>query len=89
MPRCSRKGWRTIDTDPALAAELLREAGFIGTDAAPVNVRASFDAGKRLRRVHARFPGGWTAVLHLSRDGSSTLSQSLRVRVVSEPKLPA
>lgn len=75
-----RSGWRQTQPDPAKVGPLLRDAGFIGSEADPISVRASFDRDDRLRRVHARYAAGWTCVLHMTADGSYSLSQSLRLR---------
>lgn len=61
--------------------QLLRDCGFLGVDADPMRVRASFDADGRPRRVHAHYAGGWSCVLTLYVDGTYALSQSLRIRI--------
>ncbi len=78
-----RSGWRTTQPDPAAIGPMLRDAGFVGSAADPVTVRASFDAQGRPRRIHARYPDGWTCVLHLSLDRSYSISQCLRLRVAN------
>ncbi|HEX8485712.1 hypothetical protein [Sphingomonas sp.] len=77
----ARRGWRSTQPDPALIGPMLRQAGFIGSDSDPTSVRASFDADGRPRRIHARYAEGWTCAMHLSIDGSYSLSQSIRMRV--------
>ncbi len=79
--RLARRGWRTIDAEPAKIGPMLRQAGFIGSERDPTSVRGSYDADGRPRRVHARYADGWTCTMHLAADGSYTLSQSLRMRV--------
>lgn len=82
MARPRRKsGWRTTQPDPAVIGPMLRQAGFVGSEADPIAVRASFDDEERPRRIHARYADGWTCVMHLSLDRSYTLSQCLRMRV--------
>lgn len=77
----ARRRWRTTQPDPAIIGPLLRDAGFRGSDADPTSCRASFDADGRPRRLHARYAEGWTCTMHLSADGSYSLSQSIRTRV--------
>lgn len=76
-----KRGWRTTAPDPVTIGPLLRQAGFVGSDADPVSVSASFDADDRPRRVHARYADGWTCTMHLARDGAFSLTQSIRMRV--------
>lgn len=81
MRRTRRKrGWRVIQPDPAKIGPLLRDAGFVGSDADPIRVSASFDQDERPRRIHAYYDSGWSCVMHLSADGSYSLSQSIRMR---------
>ncbi len=80
-PRTRRPAGRlTSRPDPATIGPLLREAGFVGSEADPVECRASFDADGTPRRVFARYPDGWTCTMVLSR-GSYSLTQSISVRV--------
>lgn len=83
-----RSGWRATQPDPADVAPLLREAGFIGSKADPISCQASFDVAGRPRRVHARYADGWSCTLHLAADGSHTLSQCLRIRIVDKAPRP-
>lgn len=76
-----RSGWRMTSPDPAKIGPILREAGFIGSEADPIAVRASFDDAGRPRRIHAQYADGWTCVMHMSLDGSHSLSQCLRMHV--------
>lgn len=78
--RC-KAGWRTTSPDPATIAPTLREFGFVGSKADPVEVRASFDDHGRPRRIHARYADGWTCTVHLSLDKTYSLSQCHRMRV--------
>lgn len=79
-----KSGWRQTSPDPSVIGPRLREFGFIGSNADPISVRASFDIEGRPRRVHARYPDGWTCTLNLSTDRSYTISQSLRTRVTGK-----
>lgn len=72
----------TTRPDPATIGPLLREAGFVGSTADPVECRASFDQDGTPRRVFARYPDGWTCTMVLSR-GAYSLTQSISMRVVS------
>jgi len=83
-----KAGWRQTAPDPATIGPLLRKAGFVGSEVDPISVRASFDDEGRPRRVHARYPEGWTCVMHLAIDGSYSLSQSIRMRVTGK-RVPA
>jgi len=76
------RGWRTVGQDPAKVGPLLREAGFRGSEADPVDVRASYDADGRPRRIHARYADGWSCVMHLAADRSYSLSQTYRTRAI-------
>lgn len=82
MRKRGKGGWRHTTPDPATIGPMLRKAGFVASDVDPVRVSASFDHDGRPRRIHARYPDGWTCLLNLSLDGSYTLSQSLRMRIV-------
>lgn len=86
MPRSlSRRGRRTVQADLGPVGALLREAGFVGADTDPTGVTVSRDAGGEVRRVHARYAGGWSCTLLRSRDGSYSLSQCRRMRVTAQP----
>lgn len=80
-------GWRQTRPDPAKVGPLLRQAGFRASEDDPIYVRASFDGGENPRRIHARYANGWTCLMHLSIDGSFSLSQSFRVQFSG--RLPA
>ncbi len=73
-----RGGWRQTNPEPAKIGPLLRECGFLGDDADPLEVTAHFDRQNRPRRIHATYPNGWKATLNLRVDGSFALSQSVR-----------
>lgn len=81
----ARRGRRTVKADLGKIGALLRDAGFVGTEIDPAGVTATRDAGGDVRRVHARYPGGWSCTLLRSRDGSYSLSQCWRIRVAGCP----
>jgi hypothetical protein len=57
---------------------LLRQCGFIGDDADPLEVKAHFDRAGRPRRIHATYPNGWRATLNLRADKTYSLSQAIK-----------
>lgn len=84
--RCTRKGWRTANADPATVGSLLRQVGLVSVAGEPVSARASYDRAGHLRRITAVFADGWRATLNVRLTGGATLSQSWRTRLTSEPK---
>ena len=68
------------EAEPAKVGKMLRDFGVAHEDD-PESVQAYWDAQGRPRRVHARWPDGWTATLFLHSDGGYSLSQNLKITV--------
>lgn len=82
--RCRRRpaaGISTTMTEVGPIGAMLREMGFVGTDADPVSVRASFAPDGRPRSVKARYPGGWCCRLTLHKAGTYSMTQSISMTV--------
>lgn len=88
----SNRAWRKVDMPteklPAVAT-LMREAGPVFGEGAPIKAHAFFDAANRPRRVHATFANGWRATLVLHVDGTGSLSQALKLTGEFRGQLPA
>lgn len=77
--RARRRSGFTTSPDVAKIGPLLREAGFVGSEADPVACIATFDDGGNPRCVSARYEDGWSCRMRLRRDGSYSLTQSFRM----------
>ena len=76
-----KRGWRRHHADPAAIGPFLRGAGFIGCAHDPVEVIVCFDGADRMRRITASYPDGWRCYLTLHLDDTTTVTQSISIRV--------
>jgi len=76
------KGWDRRALKPEAAGQVLRDVGFDRAIDDPEAAHGHFDRQGRLRRVHARYRGGWRVTLKIKADGSGDVSWVRKVKVV-------
>jgi hypothetical protein len=79
-----RVRYRTMP-DPAVIGPLLREAGFVGSEADPVECSASFDGSNNPILIVARYADGWVCKMSFGKGGVSltqSITMTTRKRVV-------
>lgn len=76
----SRATSKRRELDLAKAGALLREAGFVGSEADPVSATGLYRDG-RIWRVDAAWDGGWRATCYIRKDGTVTLTSRKRLGI--------
>lgn len=74
---------RKVALVPAKAQALLDQVGVRASAGEPVAVFGYYDATDEARRIVARYADGWRADLRFHADGSYSLTQSKRLRVIA------